>query len=92
MNDKAKIIGALNTNFVNTHGLYDANHYTTAYDLAIITREALKYKEFEEIFSAKSYKCDRVTDNYFVNKNKGLWDYEGADGGKTGYTMASGTC
>ncbi|MDD2446817.1 MAG: D-alanyl-D-alanine carboxypeptidase [Tissierellia bacterium] len=92
MNDKAKIIGALNTNFVNTHGLYDANHYTTAYDLAIITREALKYKEFEEIFSAKSYKCDRVTDNYFVNKNKALWDYEGADGGKTGYTMASGRC
>jgi len=92
MNNKARKIGALNTNFVNPHGLYDENHYTTAYDLAFITRKALEYNEFKNIFSAKTYKCERETDNYFINKNKALWEYEGADGGKTGYTMASGRC
>lgn len=92
MNKKAKEIGAVKTNFTNPHGLHDENHYTTAYDMALITREAFKHEEFEEISATKSYTSDREKDNYFLNKNKTLWEYEGGDGGKTGYTMASGRC
>src|SRR5699024_6837773 len=46
MNNKAKEIGAMNTNFSNPHGLSEDNHYTTPYDLALITREALKNQDF----------------------------------------------
>ncbi|MBC8590553.1 D-alanyl-D-alanine carboxypeptidase family protein [Wansuia hejianensis] len=92
MNNKAKEIGALNTNFTNPHGLSEKGHYSTAYDLALITREALKYKAFREIFMTKSYDANRVKNNYFINKNKTLWEYEGGDGGKTGYTMEAGRC
>jgi D-alanyl-D-alanine carboxypeptidase (penicillin-binding protein 5/6) len=92
MNKKARLIGANDTNFTNPHGLYDKNHYTTAYDLALITRYAFKYDEFEQVSSAKSYKSSREENNYFVNKNKTLWDYDGGDGVKIGYTMASGRC
>jgi len=92
MNIKAKSINALNTNFKNPHGLDDLEHYSTAYDLALITREALKNKDFKEIFRTKSYIANRDRNNYFVNKNKTLWEYEGGDGGKTGYTMKTGRC
>jgi D-alanyl-D-alanine carboxypeptidase (penicillin-binding protein 5/6) len=92
MNKRAKEIGAKNTNFMNPHGLHHENHYSTAFDLALITREAFKYKEFEEISKAKTFKSSREIENYFVNKNKTLWEYEGGDGVKIGYTMASGRC
>lgn len=92
MNIKARSIGALNTNFENPHGLSNPNHYSTAYDLALITREALKNKEFEKISQTKSYTANRKSENYFVNKNKTLWEYEGGDGVKIGYTMNSGRC
>lgn len=92
MNTKAKEIGAVNTNFKNPHGLPDSGHYTTAYDLALITREALSNSEFAKIVSTKSYLSNRSENNYFYNKNKTLWDYEGGDGVKIGYTMSSGRC
>ena len=92
MNDKAKSIGALNTNFTNPNGLPDEKHYSTAYDMALITREAFKYEEFANVVNSKSYTSDRVENNYFYNKNKTLWDYEGGNGVKTGYTMSSGRC
>jgi len=92
MNIKAKEIGAVNTNFKNPHGLPDSEHYTTAYDLAMITREAFSNSEFVEIVSTKSYVSNRTENNYFYNKNKTLWDYEGGDGVKIGYTMSSGRC
>ena len=92
MNEKARSLGALNTNFINPHGLHNENHFSTAYDLGIITREAFKSKDFTEIFGSKSYKGSREKNNYYVNKNKTLWDYAGGDGGKTGYTMSSGRC
>lgn len=92
MNNKATSIGAVNTNFKNPHGLDDKDHYSTAYDLAIITKEALKYKEFNEISKTKTYKANRETNDYFINKNKTLWEYDGGNGGKTGYTMTSGRC
>lgn len=92
MNNKAKKIGANNTNFVNPNGLENVNHYTTAYDLALITREALKNEEFKKIVSTKLWIANREKNNYFANKNKTLWQYNGGDGVKTGYTIRAGRC
>lgn len=92
MNKRAKNIGALNSNFKNPHGLHDEDHYTTAYDLAIITREAMKYKEFRDICKSKTWTADRDQNKVFNNKNKTLWQYEGGNGGKTGFTKAAGRC
>lgn len=55
MNDKAKELGALNTNFINPHGLTDENHLTTAYDLSLIARYAMKNETFREIVSNYTY-------------------------------------
>lgn len=55
MTERAKAAGALNSNFINAHGLPDDNHYTTAYDLAMIAKECIKYDKFNEIFTAKTY-------------------------------------
>jgi D-alanyl-D-alanine carboxypeptidase len=55
MNEKAKSLGALNSNFVNPHGLPDDNHYTTAYDMALITREAMKNETFRKITGTRTY-------------------------------------
>ena len=99
MNNKAKELGLLNTNFANPHGLHADNHYTTAYELAKITAEAYKIKEFKDIVSAKSHRTDIIYDKennesvrVFYNKNKMLSSYDGADGVKTGYTKKSGRC
>lgn len=92
MNHKAREIGAMNTNFMNPHGLHDDNHYSTAYDLGLITRAGFKNDIFREIFSSKTYKGMREKNNYYINKNKTLWEYDGGDGGKTGYTLRSGRC
>lgn len=92
MNQRAKGIGANSTNFMNPHGLHDDNHYTTAYDLALITSEAMKIDKFKEIVSTKVWKANRDKNNIFYNKNKTLWEYDGGDGVKTGYTIRSGRC
>lgn len=92
MNLKAKEIGANNTNFMNPHGLSNNNHYTTAYDLALITSEAMKIERFRDISDTKVWKANRDKNNVFYNKNKTLWDYEGGDGVKIGYTIKSGRC
>jgi serine-type D-Ala-D-Ala carboxypeptidase (penicillin-binding protein 5/6) len=94
MNDKAKEIGAVNSNFENPHGLHSKNHYTTAYDLALITRYGLSMPKFKEIFSAKSKVIPWEQDEQrkLLNKNKTLWEYNGGDGGKTGFTKAAGRC
>lgn len=92
MNSKAMSLGAKNTNFVNPHGLHHDEHYTTAYDLALITKEAFRYDIFSEIVKSKSYISNREKNNYFLNKNKTLWQYDGGNGVKTGYTMRSGRC
>ena len=80
MNQKAKEIGANNTNFINPHGLHDDNHYSTAYDLALITREAMKIEDFKKIARTKLWKANRDKNNLFYNKNKTLWEYEGEMG------------
>ncbi len=92
MNEKAKELGLKNTSFRNPHGLSTKDHFSTAYDLAIITKEALKHNLFKTIFLAKTYSADRDINNYFINKNKTLWEYQGGDGGKIGYTMEAGRC
>jgi len=92
MNSRAKEIGAKNTNFVNPHGLHDKNHYTTAYDLALITREALLNEKFKKIVASRRWRANREGYNYFYNKNKTLNEYNGGDGVKTGYTKAAGRC
>lgn len=89
MNEKAQSVGALNTNFTNPHGLHDEEHYSTAYDMAILTACAYKNEVFREIVSSKRY---LLKGNYIYNKNKLLSSYEGADGVKTGYTTKSGRC
>ena len=92
MNKKAREIGANNSNFTNPHGLHDDNHYSTAYDLALITREAMKIEEFKKISKTKRWKANRDKNNLFYNKNDTLWDYEGGDGVKIGYTKRAGRC
>ncbi|NLJ41092.1 MAG: D-alanyl-D-alanine carboxypeptidase [Clostridiales bacterium] len=95
MNKKAKEIGARNTNFMNPHGLHHDEHYTTAYDLALISAYAMKNSTFREIVSTKYYKIPwegHPWDRVLMNKNALLWDFEGANGIKTGYTKASGRC
>lgn len=92
MNKRAKELGAKNTNFVNPHGLHNDNHYTTAYDLGLITKEALQNSTFNEVVKTKFWTADREGYKYFTNKNKSLELCEGADGVKTGYTTKSGRC
>lgn len=92
MNNRSKEIGALNTNFVNPHGLDDENHYTTTYDLALITKEALKINEFKDIVGTKTWVANRLKNNYFYNKNKTIYQYDGGNGVKTGYTKETGRC
>jgi D-alanyl-D-alanine carboxypeptidase (penicillin-binding protein 5/6) len=91
MNEKAKELGAYNSNFVNPHGLHDENHYSTAYDLALISRYAMKNEVFKEISSAKKYKADSIN-SYFFNKNKVVHEYEYGNGIKIGYTKSAGRC
>jgi D-alanyl-D-alanine carboxypeptidase (penicillin-binding protein 5/6) len=92
MNERAEQIGAMDTNFINPNGLFDENHYTTAYDMAIIAREAMKNPQFKEIVGAKSWTAQRGEGkyNYFYNKNKVIFDYPGGTGVKIGYTIKSG--
>ena len=95
MNETAKRIGANDSNFVNPHGLHDDNHYTTAYDLALISCYAMKNSDFRQIVSTKSIQIPWITREYprvLVNKNKMLKDFEGSTGIKTGFTKKAGRC
>ncbi|MGN0799427.1 MAG: D-alanyl-D-alanine carboxypeptidase family protein [Christensenellales bacterium] len=93
MNEKAKELGAHNTHFVTPNGLHDAEHYTTAYDLALIASYAMQNETFREIVGTTYYRTvtGEIT-RTVKNKNKILWEYEGGNGVKTGYTMAAGKC
>ncbi len=94
MNDLAKKIGAKNTHFANTHGLDADGHYTTAYDLALITAYALKNETFKEIVSTKNIKITNGEgeNRYLKNKNKLLFRLDGCIGVKTGFTNDAGRC
>lgn len=92
MNETARKYGAVNSNFANPHGLDDEKHRVTARDLALISAYAMDNDTFKEIVSAKYYKTSGDAVRYMKNKNKMLFNYEGADGVKTGYTKKSGRC
>lgn len=95
MNKKAKELGLKNTNFVTPSGLDDENHYTTAYDLALLTAAALKNKAFSAACSAKTatlYYGNPPYKRSLTNHNKLLGSYDGIIGVKTGFTKKAGRC
>ncbi|HEX8234492.1 MAG TPA: D-alanyl-D-alanine carboxypeptidase [Abditibacteriaceae bacterium] len=96
MNRKAREIGARNTHFVNPHGLHDPNHYTTAYDLALIARAAMRYPFFNEVVSTREATIHgnwKIGPNrLLVNRNRLLFRWNESDGVKTGYTRQAGRC
>ena len=92
MNEKAKELGLKNTNFVNPTGLDEENHYSSAYDMALIAIELLKHDEILEFSSVYEDYLRTDTPNKFwlVNTNKLVRFYDGADGLKTGFTDNAG--
>lgn len=95
MNDTAARIGVKDTHFQNPNGLDDPQHYTTAYDLAQITRYGMRVPEFAEIVSTKSKRIpwqNKENGRLLSNHNKMLSLYQGADGVKTGFTKKDGRC
>ncbi len=94
MNDKAKQLGLKNTHFSNTNGLPAEDHYTTAYDIAVMSRELLKHEEIVQFTSKYQDYLRKDTDKPFwlVNTNKLVRFYDGADGLKTGYTSEAKFC
>lgn len=99
MNDKAKEIGMMNTNFVNDTGLHDVNHYSTVRDMAKLLQYCLKNRTFTEIFSAKEYTTsplasapDGLHFHSTMWKAASGYDTKGLIGGKTGYTENAGHC
>ena len=87
MNETAQKAGALASHFENPHGLPNANHYTTARDLTLITCYAMQNPIFRTIVSTRFYEP-----RHWQNKNKMLALYEGGIGVKTGYTKEAGRC
>lgn len=95
MNQRARELGMKNTNFRNPHGLEEDGHYTTAYDLGLLSREAMTYQTFSRVVATKTYKIPWANNDYerlLINKNRLLWRYDGAVGIKTGYTKKAGNC
>lgn len=104
MNERAAELGCENTHFVNTNGLPSGEHYTTARELAIIAREALKHEFFRELCGMTEYTVPKTSvsserklssSNALINSKACYGDqylYEGAYGVKTGHTDAAGFC
>ncbi|WP_068775339.1 D-alanyl-D-alanine carboxypeptidase family protein [Paenibacillus sp. FJAT-26967] len=94
MNERAKELGMVNTHFVNCNGLPAENHYSTARDIAIMSRELLKHSEITKFTgSYQDYlRKDSAKPFWLVNTNKLVRFYTGADGLKTGYTGEAKFC
>lgn len=95
MNETATKYGAKSSNFTNPHGLPDNEHYTTAHDLCAISCAAIENVVLREIVSSKSYTATELSEGrkiLWLNKNKLLSSYDGANGIKTGYTVKAGRC
>ncbi|HZG77783.1 MAG TPA: D-alanyl-D-alanine carboxypeptidase family protein [Paenibacillus sp.] len=89
MNEKARSLGMKNSSFKNPHGLDEEGHYSSANDMAKLSAYALKNRTFQEIVKTKVKSAPNPNEDWdyrWVNKNKMLNMYEGADGVKTGYT------
>lgn len=95
MNDKVKELNLQNTHFANPHGLDAEGHYTSAYDLAVITSEALKNDDFRVICSTKFMQItgnEAVGNRFLRNKQRLLKTLEGCNGVKSGFTDNAGRC
>ncbi|MBQ6552158.1 MAG: serine hydrolase [Clostridia bacterium] len=102
MNAKAAELGCTGTHFVNSSGIHNENHYTTARDVSLITRYALQNPAFLEFFSMKQVATEATeksgkrffsTTNYLIDANRGgKYYYKFATGGKTGTTTPAGRC
>lgn len=98
MNERAKELGAINTHFANTNGLPDENHYTTCYDMAMISRAAVSNDTYRKINGVTSYMIpptnlqpeSRPVNSLHRLLISGSTHYEGCFGGKTGYTSVAG--
>ncbi len=97
---KAQSLGMTNSHFVNPHGYHDPDHYTTARDLATLTRYALKSEEFREIVTVRKYtmaatskrQAMTISNLYAILDPSSRYYCEGAFGVKTGYTSKAGQC
>lgn len=97
---KAHEVGAANSRFMNPHGLTAAEHYSTAKDMALIFSYAMKNPKFREIVQTKTSslstisgkKTKKVRRISVRSHNRLLWNFDGAIGGKTGYTFAAQKC
>lgn len=100
MTRRVHALGATNTQFKNPHGLTQKGHYSTARDLATIYSAAMRHPKFQQIVQTKLATVQLLTAGKrphlrpvkFRNKNRLLWDFDGALGGKTGYTRAARRC
>ena len=94
MNEKAKLLGLKNTNFVNPTGLDEEGHYSSAYDMSIIARELMKHEDIFKYTSVYEDYLRKGTENeyWLVNTNKLIKTFQGADGLKTGMTDNAGYC
>ena len=103
MNSRAAELGCEHTHYVNPHGLHDANHYTSAWDIYLVAREAMKHELFMTICNAKSYEIPATnvnekprtlhSTNYLISNWRALgYLYNGAQGIKTGSTDEAGYC
>jgi len=91
MNQRAKSLGMTDTHFASVNGLPTPEHYMSAYDTALIAKEAVKHPLYMELCGIKEYWL-RDGKNWLVNTNKLLWWYKGADGLKTGWTQEAQYC
>jgi D-alanyl-D-alanine carboxypeptidase/D-alanyl-D-alanine carboxypeptidase (penicillin-binding protein 5/6) len=95
MNDKAALLGLSSTHFVTPSGLHAPNHYSTAYDMAMLTRAAMEDDDFCDIAATQSIKIDYGNppyDRWVSNSNKLLALYDYCTGTKTGFTDEAGRC
>lgn len=95
MNRKAAEFGMIDSHFITPSGLHDDQHYSTAYDMALLARQAVKNKDFMEICSRQTAKLsfgNPPYDRWLKNTNKLLSRYEGCIGMKTGFTDEAGRC
>lgn len=93
MNHYARSIGILDSHFESPHGLDSSEHYSSAYDLALLTSKGMDYDLFREIVGCKQISKDKYNfTRDYSNINKILWKIEGANGVKTGYTGLAGKC
>lgn len=92
MNKKAKEIGMNDSTFANSHGLdEETKNYSTAYDMALLSKYASKNKTYQKIVATKKYELSTGTKTYlWYNRNKLLSNYEFCTGGKNGYTPSAG--